>query len=59
MSKEEKLLSKKQTAEYLNVSLGTLEKLMREKKLPYVKLERKVLFRLSDINKFINDRLIK
>ena len=59
MSKEEKLLTKKQTAEYLNISLGTLEKLMREKKLPYVKLERKVLFRLSDINKFINDRLIK
>jgi len=59
MNKDDRLLSKKQAAEYLNISIGTLEKLMREKELPYIKLERKVLFRKSDIDKFLEDRTIK
>ena len=59
MNKDDRLLSKKQAAEYLNISIGTLEKLMREKELLYIKLERKVLFRKSDIDKFLEDRTIK
>lgn len=55
----ENLLTKKDVQEYLQVSHGTLDKLMKEKALPYIKLERKVLFRKKDIDEFLESRLVK
>lgn len=44
--------------EYLQISKGTLYKLMRRKAFPYIKLERKVLFRKKDIDKFLESKIV-
>jgi excisionase family DNA binding protein len=56
---EDRLLTKKQVQEYLNISHGTLDKLMKQKAFPYIKLERKVLFRKKDIDEFLESKLVK
>jgi excisionase family DNA binding protein len=57
-SVEEKLLTKKEVQEYLRISQGTLEKKIM-KEIPYIKLGRRVLFRKSDIEAYINKKTIK
>jgi excisionase family DNA binding protein len=52
-------LTKKEVVEYLRISEGTLYKLMKRKAFPYIKLERKVLFKKQDIDKFLESKLIK
>ena len=58
MNKDE-LLTRNEVMDYLKISHGTLHKLMKQKELPYIKLEKKVLFRKSDIDKFLNSKTIK
>ena len=58
MGKEE-LLTRDEVMEYLKISKGTLLKLMRQKAFPYIKLERKVLFRKKDIDEFLESKLVK
>jgi excisionase family DNA binding protein len=58
MEKDE-LLSREELMEYLKISKGTLYKLMKRKAFPYIKLERKVLFRKEDIDKFLESKIIK
>jgi len=53
------LLTREQLMEYLQISKGTLYKLMRRKAFPYIKLERKVLFRKKDIDKFLESKIIR
>jgi excisionase family DNA binding protein len=53
MIPKDEILTKEQTCHYLNIGKGTLQKLMQKQGLPYIKLERKVLFRLSDIDKWL------
>ena len=53
------LLTREQLIEYLQISKGTLYKLMRRKAFPYIKLERKVLFRKKDIDKFLESKIIR
>jgi excisionase family DNA binding protein len=48
---KEELLTKKELQEYLKVSHGTIDRLMKE--IPYIKLGRRVLFKKSDIDKFL------
>ena len=44
-------MRKEDVAKYLGVTLRTISRLMRQKKIPYYKLSRKlVLFRLRDID---------
>jgi excisionase family DNA binding protein len=38
------ILNKKQAAQYLKISVPTLDRLMKAKKIPYVKLNGRVLF---------------
>jgi len=52
------LLTREQLMEYLQISKGTLYKLMRRKAFPYIKLERKVLFRKKDIDKFLESKIV-
>jgi excisionase family DNA binding protein len=59
MSQEDTLLTRKEAMEYLRISHGTLHKLMIQHALPYIKLERKVLFRKSEIDKFLESRSVK
>lgn len=54
---QEKLLTKDELAEYLHVSRSTIGRLMKE--IPYIKLGRRVLFKMSDIDKYLESKKIK
>ena len=58
MNKDE-LMTRNEVMEYLKISHGTLHKLMKQKALPYIKFEKKVLFRKSDIDKFLESKTVK
>ena len=54
---EDRLLTKKEVQEYLRISRTTLErKVMKE--IPYVKLDRKVLFHKSDIDAWLESKKV-
>ena len=55
----EKLLTREDVMTILRISKPTLHKLMKEKKLRYVKVNRRVLFREEDLKKFINNHVIE
>ena len=57
--RKEELLSRDELMDYLKISKGTLYKLMKQKAFPYIKLERKVLFRKKDIDEFLESKLVK
>jgi len=57
--KEGDLLTKEEVRRLLRISRGTLDLMMKRKELPYVKLQRRVLFRKQDIDKFLESRLVK
>jgi len=51
-------LTKQEAAKYMRVSVPTLDRLMAQG-LPYIKLDRRVLFRREDIDKWLVKKLIK
>jgi excisionase family DNA binding protein len=53
------LLTRSELMEYLRISRGTLDRLMKNRALPFIKLDQKVLFRKKDIDAFLEKRLIK
>jgi excisionase family DNA binding protein len=53
------LLTKKEVAERLRVSIATIDRLMSSGGLKYVKLEKKVLFRKTDIEAFLKKHLVE
>jgi excisionase family DNA binding protein len=55
---EKDFLTKREVQEYLRISRGTVDKLMRHRDLPYIKIGKKVLFSKDDINAFMNARKI-
>ena len=57
--RREELLTRDEVMDYLKISKGTLYKLMKQKAFPYIKLERKVLFRKKDIDEFLDSKLVK
>ena len=52
-------MTKAEVLEYLRISKGTLDKLMRRREIRFHKLERKTLFRRSDVDAFLEKRLVK
>lgn len=50
------LMTKEELRDYLRISDSTLTLLIKREGLPYIKLRRKVLFRRSDIDKFLENR---
>jgi len=52
------LLDKKRVCELLNISLGKLDLMMKEKEIKYIKLNKMVRFRLNDINEMIEGKLV-
>jgi len=56
---EKRLLNIKETSEYLGIKKNTLYCWVSQKKIPYVKLGRKTLFDIEDLNKFIEENKIK
>lgn len=59
MMPKKELLTKQETIEYLRISMNTLYRLMKSGELTYIKLERKVLFKKEDIDKFIESKKVK
>lgn len=56
---EEGLLSAEEAARYLNLSIHTLRTWVSERRLPFIKLGRRVLFRLEDLSEFAASHLIR
>jgi excisionase family DNA binding protein len=56
---QERLLTRKDVMEYLRISHGTLDKLIKTRAIPYIKLERKVLFRKSAVEAWLETKLVK
>jgi len=56
---KEALWTKKEVLAYLRISPGTLRKLMNRNQIPYIKLERKVLFKKSDIDRWLESKMVK
>ena len=57
--KNEGYMSRKDVMAYLQISRMTLYRLMQQHAFPFIKLERKVLFRKSDIDRFMTSKLVK
>jgi excisionase family DNA binding protein len=53
------LLTRKELMDYLRIKQGTLRKLMLKREFPYFKLEKRVLFRKSDIDKWLESKRVK
>jgi excisionase family DNA binding protein len=49
-------LSKKEVQDYLRISKGSVEKLMRSG-LPFIKLDRRVIFRKQDIDRWLERKV--
>jgi len=56
---QEQLLTRKNVMGYLRISHGTLAKLMKRKEIPYMKLDRKVLFKKADVDAWLETKQVK
>lgn len=52
-------MSRKDVMAYLQISRMTLYRLMQQHAFPFIKLERKVMFRKSDIDRFMMSKMVK
>lgn len=52
---EKELLTAKEAAEYLRISMPQIYKLVRQKKVPSLRLEDKILFRKSTLDTFLDN----
>ena len=53
------LLTRKETMEYLRISRGMLDRIMKRRDLPFIKLGKKVLFRKLDIDAFLESKTVR
>jgi len=51
------LLTRHDVAKVLKIGVSTVDKLVRQKKIPVVRFNRRVLFRQEDVEAFINSHL--
>lgn len=56
---QERLFTRKELMEYLRISHGTLDKLIKTRAIPYIKLERKVLFKKADVEAWLESKRVK
>ena len=56
-TKEKRVLGSVEAAQYLGISYWLIRKLVREKKIPYYKIESKTLFTKEILDKYIQDSL--
>ena len=56
---EDKLLTKYEVMDYLNISRRHFEKLVMEENLPIIKItQNKRYMRLSDLNRYLNTKMV-
>jgi excisionase family DNA binding protein len=53
------LMTRKEVMDYLRISNMTLHRLMKNYKFPYIKLEKKVLFRRSEIDAYLESKTVR
>ncbi|MGB7296810.1 MAG: helix-turn-helix domain-containing protein [Candidatus Aminicenantales bacterium] len=53
------MLTKKEMLEYLRISKGTLDKMMRKREIPFHKIGKRVLFKKSDIDRWLESKRVK
>jgi excisionase family DNA binding protein len=58
MSKNE-YLTKEDLRNLLKISRSTLDLYMKRNEVPYIKLQRRVLFRRADIDKWLESKIVK
>lgn len=56
-AKVKRVLDSTEAAQYLGISYWLIRKLVREKKIPYYKIESKTLFTKEILDKYIEDSL--
>lgn len=56
-TKEKRVFDSVEAADYLGISYWLIRKLVREKKIPYYKIESKTLFTKEILDKYIQDSL--
>ena len=49
----DEMLTKQEVMEFLKISLSTVNRLMREKDIPYHKIKGNVRFKRSDVERYI------
>jgi excisionase family DNA binding protein len=57
--KEKELFTRQEIMEYLSISSATLHRLMKRNAFPYIKLEKKVLFKKRDVDAYLEAHLVK
>lgn len=55
---ERELLTKAELMEYLRISRGTVDKLIKRREVPFIKLGKKVLFRKKEIDAWLESKKI-
>lgn len=53
------ILTKKEVAKYLKISIATINRLMKEKKIPYSKINGRVLFLKKRLIQWIESKKVK
>jgi len=53
------LMTREEVMEYLRISNMTLHRLMKEHKFPYIKLGKRVLFRQSEIDAYLEEKTVR
>ena len=56
---EKEILTKTELMEYLRISRGTVDNWMKKKGMPFFKVEKKVLFRKTDIDAWLESKRVK
>lgn len=55
----DEILGKKEAAKFLKISVSNLSRLMKEKKIPYSKVNGRVLFLKEDLIKWVKSKRVK
>lgn len=58
MDKKKTLLNQEEASEYLNRSAATLWRMRKRGTLAFIKYGNKILYKLSDLNEFLEDNYI-
>jgi excisionase family DNA binding protein len=56
--KDDILMTRAELMQYLKIKRSTLQKLMNRKEFPWFKLDRRVLFKKSDIDNWLESKRI-
>jgi excisionase family DNA binding protein len=52
-------LTKRELMEFLSISRGTVDNLMKRRELPFFKIGKRVLFKKTDIDKWLETKRVK